>query len=60
MKTTSINFRITEELKTLLGLIAEAECRSVSQQVEYFVLQGLRDYVQCHPEFAQDLAKIDG
>jgi hypothetical protein len=60
MKTTNINFRIGDQLKALLSQIADAECRSLSQQVEYFLLQGLRDYVQCHPEFAADLAKIDG
>jgi hypothetical protein len=60
MKTTSINFRTREEVKELIATIATKEVRTTTQQVEYFVLRGLREYVNEHPEFADSLREIEG
>ena len=50
-KTSIIGFRVQESLKEQLSAIADRETRSVSQQVEHFVRQGLRKYLKANPDF---------
>jgi hypothetical protein len=49
-KSQSIGLRVEESLKETLEIIAKRETRSVSQQVEHFVRQGIREYVKNNPE----------
>jgi hypothetical protein len=51
MKTTSITFRIRDELKAQVAEIAKREFRTVTQQVELFVLMGIENYRKEHPDF---------
>jgi len=50
-KTEMIAFRVPESIKKQLAAIAERETRSVSQQVEHFVRQGIREYLKANPDF---------
>lgn len=50
-KTHAIGLRVVESLKEKLGWIAERETRSVSQQVEHFIKQGIEKYLTDNPEF---------
>ena len=50
-KSQSIGLRVEESLKETLAIIAKKETRSVSQQVEHFVRQGIREYAKSNPEF---------
>lgn len=50
-KSQSIGLRVEESLKETLEIIAKRETRSVSQQVEHFVRQGIREYAKSNPEF---------
>jgi hypothetical protein len=53
-KTSIIGFRVHESLKEQLATIADRETRSVSQQVEHFVRQGLREYLKANPPFQKE------
>ncbi|MFC1819429.1 hypothetical protein ACFL0B_10165 [Thermodesulfobacteriota bacterium] len=53
-KTEMIAFRVPESIKKQLAAIAERETRSVSQQVEHFVRQGIREYLKANPDFQKD------
>ena len=53
-KTSIIGFRVQESLKEQLSAIADRETRSVSQQVEHFVRQGLREYFKANPDFQKE------
>jgi hypothetical protein len=53
-KSQTIGFRVEESLKETLGRIGKRETRSVSQQVEHFVRQGIQEYLKNHPEFEAD------
>ena len=53
-KTEMIAFRVPETLKKQLSKIADRETRSVSQQVEHFVRQGLREYLKANPDFQKE------
>jgi len=48
-KTSSITFRISDEIKDMLSQVAKSESRSISQQVEYFVKIGLSGYLSKYP-----------
>ena len=50
-KTSIIGFRVHESLKEQLAGIADRETRSISQQVEHFVRQGIREYLKANPDF---------
>jgi hypothetical protein len=50
-KNQAIGLRVPESLKETLGMIAEKETRSVSQQAEHFIKQGIEKYVQENPGF---------
>jgi hypothetical protein len=50
-KNQAIGLRIPESLKETLGLIAEKETRSVSQQAEHFIKQGIEKYREDNPGF---------
>ena len=54
-KTSIIGFRVQESIKEQLAAIAERETRSVSQQVEHFVRQGIREYLKANPDFEKAL-----
>ena len=54
-KTSIIGFRVQESIKDQLAAIAERETRSVSQQVEHFVRQGIKEYLKLNPDFQEDL-----
>ena len=53
-KTSIIGFRVQESIKDQLAAIAERETRSVSQQVEHFVRQGIKEYLKLNPDFQED------
>jgi hypothetical protein len=53
-KTSIIGFRVQESLKEQLSAIADRETRSVSQQVEHFVRQGIREYLKANPNFPKE------
>ena len=53
-KTSIIGFRVHESLKEQLSAIADRETRSISQQVEHFVRQGLRQYLKDNPNFDKE------
>jgi hypothetical protein len=53
-KTSIIGFRVHESLKKQLATIAERETRSISQQVEHFVRQGIREYERANPDFQEE------
>ena len=53
-KTSIIGFRVQESLKDQLSAIADRETRSVSQQVERFVRQGIREYLKANPDFQKE------
>ena len=53
-KTSIIGFRVQESIKDQLAAIAERETRSVSQQVEHFVRQGIRAYLVANPDFQKE------
>ena len=53
-KTSIIGFRVQESIKDQLAAIAERETRSVSQQVEHFVRQGIREYLKANPDFEKE------
>ena len=53
-KTSIIGFRVQESIKEQLAAIAERETRSVSQQVEHFVRQGIREYLKANPDFQEE------
>lgn len=45
MKTERLQLRVNREVKEYLELIARRECRSVSAQIEYWVLkEKISDY----------------
>lgn len=50
-KNQAIGLRVAKSLKEDLGRIAARETRSVSQQVEHFVKQGIKKYLIDNPEF---------
>ncbi len=56
-KSHTIGFRLKKSLKETIGLIAERETRTVSLQVEHFVRQGIRDYLDENPDFATEQNK---
>jgi hypothetical protein len=56
-KTSIIGFRVQESLKELLSAIAERETRSTSQQVEHFVRQGIKEYLNTNPHFRAHLKR---
>ena len=56
-KTSIIGFRVQESIKDQLAAIAERETRSVSQQVEHFVRQGIREYLKANPDFEKEPKK---
>ena len=49
-KSQAIGFRIEKSLKETIGQIAKKETRTVSQQVEHFVKQGIAKYREENPE----------
>jgi|GEM_PF-1849701 len=49
-KSTSVTFRLSDELKDVLGIIAESEVRSLSQQAEFFIKKGIAEYLEYHPD----------
>ena len=53
-KSHTIGFRLKKSLKEAIGLIAERETRTVSLQVEHFVRQGIREYLEKNPDFASE------
>lgn len=53
-KSEQIGLRVEESLKKTLEKIAYRETRTVSQQVEHFVKQGLKDYFKKNPNFKTD------
>ena len=53
-KTEMIAFRVPESIKKQLSKIADRETRSVSQQVEHFVRQGIREYLKANPDFQKE------
>jgi len=53
-KTSIIGFRVQESIKEQLAAIAERETRSVSQQVEHFVRQGIKEYLKANPDFQNE------
>ena len=53
-KTSIIGFRVHESLKKQLATIADRETRSISQQVERFVRQGIRTYLKANPDFQKE------
>jgi|MTBAKSStandDraft_2_1061841.scaffolds.fasta_scaffold05383_3 hypothetical protein len=55
-KSVAIGLRVKKSLKLALNKIAEQETRTVSQQVEHFVKQGIEDYLKNHPEFQKQLS----
>ena len=57
-KNQMIGFRLSESLKETLGRIAGRETRSVSQQVEHFVKQGITNYIKENPEFDSEKKPI--
>ena len=54
-KTEMIAFRLPESIKKQISKIADRETRSISQQVEHFVRQGLREYFKANPDFQEEL-----
>lgn len=51
MKTERLQLRVTKEVKEYLELIARMNCRSVSGQIEYWVLkQKIQDYQDAEEE----------
>lgn len=57
-KIATITFRLSPELKEALGLIAEVEVRSVSQQVEYFIKTGIRQYIRRNDYMTEQIARL--
>jgi hypothetical protein len=56
-KTVQIGIRVTEDLRDAVALCAIRETRSISQQVEHFIKQGLREYHLNHPDFLPQFLK---
>ncbi len=54
-KSEAIGLRVKKSLKMTLNKIAEKETRSVSQQVEHFVKEGIKDYLEKNPELKEQL-----
>lgn len=50
-KDQTIGFRLDSALKEALNQIALKETRSVSQQVEHFIKQGISNYIMENPNF---------
>lgn len=51
MKNERLQLRVTKEVKEYLELIARMNCRSVSGQIEYWVLrQKIQDYQDAEEE----------
>jgi hypothetical protein len=53
-RTSIIGFRVQESLKEQLSAIADRETRSISQQVEHFVRQGIKEYLKANPDFQKE------
>ena len=53
-KSQTIGFRVSESLKETLGMIAAKETRTVSLQVEHFIKQGIREYLENNPAFESE------
>ena len=56
-KNASITIRIAEDLRDAVSLCAIRETRSISQQVEHFIKQGLHEYHIEHPDFLPQFLK---
>lgn len=50
-KSATIGIRISDSIKEILSEIAARESRSVSQQAEYFIKQGVNKYIKEHQDF---------
>lgn len=50
-KTVQVGIRMTQALRDAVALCAARETRSMSQQIEHFILQGLERYRSEHPDF---------
>ena len=50
-KTAQLNVRLNPALRDALTLCATRETRSVSQQVEHFIKEGLLKYAASHSDF---------
>ena len=49
-KDQTIGFRLDSTLKEALNKIARRETRSISQQVEHFIKQGIIEYSERNPD----------
>lgn len=51
IKNIQVGIRMTQKLRDAIALCAFQETRSISQQIEHFIHQGLERYSKEHPEF---------
>ena len=57
-KTVQFNLRLSPALRTRLERIARVNVRSLTQQIEYYIRQGLKNEVATRSNhFAEDLHK---
>jgi len=59
-KTAQLNIRLKPALRDALALCATHEVRSVTQQVEYFIIDGLQRYSERNPKFTPHWEQIYG
>lgn len=52
-KKIALQLRLDEATHQKLKNISNAELRSLNAQIEYFILKGVRDYENKHPNFNQ-------
>ncbi len=58
-KMTPMSFRVSEEMKKKLEIIAQNEFRPVSNQVEFFLNQAIDRYIESHEEIWNVLQSPD-
>lgn len=56
-KTIQVGIRMTQALRDAVALCAARETRSISQQIEHFIHQGLEKYSQDNPDFEPQYAR---
>lgn len=58
-KMTPMSFRLSEDMKRKLEIIAQSEFRPVSNQVEFFLNKAIEDYLESHEELWNILRSPD-
>ena len=59
-KTAQIGVRVSPAFRDALALCATREIRSISQQAELFIREGLQRYCEKHPDFTPQLDFVVG